>query len=1019
MASVRPVKNTSGAGFAFEDCVGAFLAAALLAGHAPLESDLGPPTRVDFQVATDGWQLDDVLVRFSTRTGRVRWCVSVKSGQYINATAPADFVRRAWAEVRGLSTSGFVGARDLLGLLTAPLHSGVFADLQELIRLSREQSASDLARRMTTNGYASAARVSLWTSFAAPAEFGLDPATSGSPGEVLSRLRCLEADFEFSPSRSEAHAIRMCSEALVDPMRAKALWESLLVEVSKIRTAGGFFDEANLLARLADRYALRQSVSAHGTAAALLFDRCNARLVERWRAAGVPEEIAVALAADAKIGQLPSSLPESGPVVLCGDFGSGKSVSSERLHQADIAAFMRDPDEPVPVFLRARDVVGGLEAAVAPAATEVGNIYRTGVRLTLDGLDEVGLARGSQLLAEARELARLLPRSRLLITARPGFDLREGERLDVPSLGDEELADLSERLTGRRFSLFNVPPPMVDAVRRPLFAIIALTRQARAAELPSSRALMLESLVQDALGGDRNRAMAAAAILARAAAISIPGGGRFAVAEVGGPDVAAGLLDSRLVVQADRELRFALPVIEQFFGAHALLRGDIELHAVTEGLERFEPWRYAFVIAIGIGSSARVDELLQALGDAWPGAACWAIKQAVSDHSPGGQSNSTPLPDSLECARRLRQSLKSLLTWLNELTPKTALARDDGSPVTVGAFRNGDSLVAGLIRNTDDEVVEFGPDVHPLSPSLAPSAGPLRAGRPPVEEPAWPWRWTMEWVGSSVEALLARRALDVPGDDALDAERNWSLARRLVGSRSVFHPPIEAAKVLGAGEALLSRLTDDPRTVVTFQGLATRFAYDEIARFVEEARARSEPFVRPWPVPDQDHGGGWISGLYSAERTLRLVEQVYSAALAAYQNLIDTWFPRLAPTLGWGSVLPVRLELVLKPRRGDRFEDEPLLAVIEAAAESWDESGVSARIAADDDVAFGLRSGVFQAEYERLVALHPTTAAWAHLARHQGIISVYDDTPATDLAYHWVWRDLHQIGLLGKNPPHI
>lgn len=1017
MASVNPVKNTSGAGFTFEDYVGAYLAAALLSGHAVLDPELGPPIRVDFQVGADGWQLDDVLVHFATTASRVRWCVSVKSSQYIGPTPPADFVRRAWAEVSGLSTSGFVASRDLLGIITVPLAHDVFTDLQELIRLSRDQSPSDLARRMTAHGYASSSRVALWTGFVAPKELGLDPTTTGSPGEVLGRLRCLEADFQFSPSSLEAQAIRMCADALIDPSRADTLWRSLLVEVSTIRTAGGFLDEVKLLHRLPEHLVLRRDSAAHGRVVTRMLERSNARLLERWRAAGVSEETSVFLAADSTIGQLSFPIPECGLVVLCGDFGSGKSVTSERIHQTDIASFRGDSDHPIPMFLRARDVIGGLENAVLSAAAGVGDIYRIGVRLILDGLDEVGFDRGSQLLEEARELARVLSSSRLLITARPGFDLRDGEKLHVLPLTDSQLSDLSERLTGRRFSLFNVPPPVSDAVRWPLFAIIALTRQARAAELPSSRALMLEALVYDALGGEKNQAMASVAILASAAATSIPGGGLFAASAIGGPEVVATLLNTRLVVQAGREFRFALPILEQFFGAHALLRGDVELDSVVNRLERFEPWRYAFVIAIGIGNTSRVDELIQAIGDTWPGAAFWAIREAVSDHSLRDGSSARSLPDSLECARRIRQALSSLLTWLAEVTQGTSLARDDGTPVTVGAFSDGKSLVAGLVRNLDQDIVELGPDVHPFSHSLDDAVVRLQFARPAVEEPAWPWRWSMEWAGSTIEALLVTRALNVPGDDALETERRWSLARRLTGSRSVLHPPIEPGAVRAAGEALLARL--DPRAIVTFQGVAMQFSYGEIAQLVEDACARSEPFVRPWPVPDIDLGGGWISGLYSAQQTLSLVEQVYRAALESYQMLVARWFPRLTPTLGWGSVLPVRLELVLKPRTGDSFEDEPVLSVMETAAVSWEQSGVVARIAKDDDPAVGWRSGNFEDFAAQLRDLHPTTAAWAHLVRHHGIICVFDDTPATDLAYRWVWRDLHRIGLLEKNPPHV
>jgi hypothetical protein len=46
MTNTHPVKNLSGAGFTFEDRVGAWMAAALLAGATPLDAELGPPTRI-------------------------------------------------------------------------------------------------------------------------------------------------------------------------------------------------------------------------------------------------------------------------------------------------------------------------------------------------------------------------------------------------------------------------------------------------------------------------------------------------------------------------------------------------------------------------------------------------------------------------------------------------------------------------------------------------------------------------------------------------------------------------------------------------------------------------------------------------------------------------------------------------------------------------------------------------------------------------------------------------------------
>src|SRR5690242_12413420 len=95
----------------------------MLAGRSILQPEFGSPVRVDFQVASDGWRLDDVLVEFATRSNRVRWALSVKSSAYIGATAPKQLVKDLWSEVLGHTSSGFAVGVDFLGIVTAPLGS--------------------------------------------------------------------------------------------------------------------------------------------------------------------------------------------------------------------------------------------------------------------------------------------------------------------------------------------------------------------------------------------------------------------------------------------------------------------------------------------------------------------------------------------------------------------------------------------------------------------------------------------------------------------------------------------------------------------------------------------------------------------------------------------------------------------------------------------------------------------------------------------------------------------------------
>jgi hypothetical protein len=255
MSTAHPVKNESGGGFAFEDRAGGLIAAAMLAGRAPLETDLGSPSRIDFQVGANGWRLDDILVTFST----VRWCASIKSFSQIKAgTASTDFVTRAWEEVLGASGSDFDPDVDLVGMITAPLGQSL-GDVQELIRLARNQEPAELSTRIEADGYVSADRRTLWHSFDVPDSISApnDRGLSTSPGEVLRRLRVIEADFEHSPSRAEAQALGWCGDALTDPNDAEALWESLLRLVSDTRTAGGVLTRPILGTKLRNRFDLR------------------------------------------------------------------------------------------------------------------------------------------------------------------------------------------------------------------------------------------------------------------------------------------------------------------------------------------------------------------------------------------------------------------------------------------------------------------------------------------------------------------------------------------------------------------------------------------------------------------------------------------------------------------------------------------------------------------------------------------------------------------------------------------
>ncbi|WP_157877203.1 hypothetical protein [Streptomyces odonnellii] len=119
----------------------------------------------------------------------------------------------------------------------------------------------------------------------------------------------------------------------------------------------------------------------------------RARMVQRWHAAGVPLTVAAEFADTPQVGVLPAAVtavPECGVVVLEGDFGTGKSLATERQHQQDIAAARAGVQAPIPVHLTAQYIQEHVIDAATRAARRVGDPSLRDVALVLNALDEPG-----------------------------------------------------------------------------------------------------------------------------------------------------------------------------------------------------------------------------------------------------------------------------------------------------------------------------------------------------------------------------------------------------------------------------------------------------------------------------------------------------------------------------------------------------------------------------------------------------------------------------------------------------
>jgi hypothetical protein len=790
-------------------------------------------------------------------------------------------------------------------------------------------------------------------------------------------------------------------------------------EVSVERRRTGATEDAHAVGARARQDALLEAASAS-----------RGRLVARWVAADVNPELAQALADDESVGassRLAHDLPSAGLAVLEGDFGSGKSVTAERIHQADIARAADDEMSPVPVYLAAKAVAGPLVDAVLRATEGLGLPQHTGVNLVLDGLDEPGSVRGAELLYEARSLIMRWQNSRVIATARPGLSLHGNERFAYPPLSDDEATALASRLGGQGWMLESRSRAVRAMLHLPLFVIVAVLRQRAGAEVPRSQGTFLEVLANAALErtpAPTERTRAALISLAR---LTTAASGLVAAAELGSDEAVNLMLESRLVVRAGRALRFALPAVEQYFAARSVLEAgpeDIDLGS----LKALDRWRDSLTLAVTIGSWQQVSAVLDTLAARHPGLASWLVTSAV----PASMvSSDTNVPDQQECARRLRHALSAWVASLGPLGRRLNLTDTSGRLRTVGTFVEANQVYAGL-RTGDNSGVDttrlpYG--LHPFT-GKAPegsSWGPLRLGNAPADFAAWPWQWGLNWVSRSLEAVLRARSLPLPDTKPYQDERRWALAKAIVAKKgSINHRPVEENELRDAATRLLASMTEHGKLLYRPGRNRRRiFHRDEIVQLVEALKAGQlsagdeDLYHRPYPAPDVMPGhSGHVSSVYNDETLRTLAELVHANALVIYRDLVDTWFSAFAPTLGLACMLPVAFKAKLLPRAGS-WDDPDFDYEMDPLPPGSPSTASVLLVAKREDLNVNWEEMLKKARKRRqlIAAFHPGAEAWAHPRAASTTLYVYGDTPATAQAYRWLWEDLRELHMVQQVPP--
>ncbi len=779
----------------------------------------------------------------------------------------------------------------------------------------------------------------------------------------------------------------------------------------------------------------------------------RSRCMVKWRVLGVTAEEAKDLVDIAEIGALRSDLPpnSSNPVrLLLADIGAGKTLAGERLHQQSILKAQQDESVLWPIRLEGRPppgrlyetIISHLQSSSLHLNGHREFLHGRGVDVVIDDAPSESSATVLQTLDDARHLVGIFPGSTVVILSRPASNLlKEGETTYLPNLTWDE----SQALIGRfidiphfdyRLSQHSTAS-VANAIVKPLFAILlAVYLREHNSRFPSSTGQLLHDLTQKAFDRAEIQKSAAALLLQKLAVAILKRSSAILSTELFSKEELGQLLDTGLIVEEGRTVRFLLDVLTEWFGYESLVAGMVSPDERLSDSLLLVRWLPSLSIFISESDHSKVSPFLFAIARKNPAFASILVFKNLRFDWQEDQGVVNP-PPWVDCAQRLQQSM---MAWSDGLGPLASLVcpiGSDGKMQPIGGCVGGPYLAYGWYRGEEnlEDIIQFPSEIatdfmNARVPRKKPMDWPIISRTGVGAQSAWAWRLTHEKIQSELSNLLHKRAFPLE-DGAFSQEVAWQTALKLANKGSLYHRPLKLNEIE-------SRLEESADLHAKYGGTETAHLrhgtlYDPLCLRREVMRLRGlgeTVIVSPWPGPDEYSDNGWIidpitgektkppsymsvgsrfEDDWSDERILQRVQMVFTGALNEYEKMVSRWFPTLREWMATSALFPVCMFVsVHSPRNspsrtaGTSWFMEPLPAghknfVDAALARDWRDPHVA-----------------MDATRRKIHELRPN-ASWVGTSFHNEGAFLFDDTPALDIVYKWLENDLKRIGLLDNS----
>ncbi|MGJ8562826.1 MAG: nSTAND1 domain-containing NTPase [Alphaproteobacteria bacterium] len=251
--SVATTRSTGGAGYDFEDKVGAWFIVKMMSG-APLPGIDLPGVQFQSQTSALGWKIDDICIVAQSLNSKRQLAVSCKSNVQVSGNGlPADFVMDAWDQLQN-SGAGPFNSEDKIALVTRGRHavfSAIWSDIKDwssgddntlaVARIRQSRRHSKVFENIK-NAIVSEGKI-----------------TDFEVIGLIQHLLVIPTDFQLNPSMDENAAIAQCRELLSDGTidSAKSIWAHFLEISKEIRIRKGSLNLENIIASTRSKFQLK------------------------------------------------------------------------------------------------------------------------------------------------------------------------------------------------------------------------------------------------------------------------------------------------------------------------------------------------------------------------------------------------------------------------------------------------------------------------------------------------------------------------------------------------------------------------------------------------------------------------------------------------------------------------------------------------------------------------------------------------------------------------------------------